>query len=411
MKMWFAFAGSLIVGLVPANGAPQEIRLQMKPANFDRPPCQAVFQLQKETVPTDSTSIFVKDVESGTEVPARFSKEESVVRWRIDRTIPAGEKPHFVLSWRQSDQSEKSDTKSAVEIETTAARIVARKNDRPVFQYNIQPTEEAARHEPHYTRTGYLHPVYAPSGLEVTGDYAADHKHQHGLFFAWTKSSFKGKPCEFWNESAKRGKVRHRGSPMINGLVLSTEQEFVQFTKSGERIVLVEQWEIALHDNVTTDYFVFDLSSKQSCASDAPLTVHKYHYGGMAIRGNVQWLSEKKDDSPPGKMITSESKTRENGNHSRPRWTAMYGPVGGKICGVAVLAHPQNFRFPQWVRLHPSKPYFVYAPMVEEPFDIVPGAPYTSRFRYLVFDGEPDVDQIEAVWNDFARPAGFTVAK
>ncbi len=61
----------------------------------------------------------------------------------------------------------------------------------------------------------------------------------------------------------------------------------------------------------------------------------------------------------------------------------MYGPVDGEICGVVVMNHPDNFRFPQWVRLHPAMPYFVYAPMVQEPFAIEPGKPYVSKFRYL----------------------------
>ena len=28
--------------------------------------------------------------------------------------------------------------------------------------------------------------------------------------------------------------------------------------------------------------------------------------------------------------------------------------------------------------------------MVEESFKIIPGEPYISKFRYVVFDGEPD---------------------
>ena len=100
-------------------------------------------------------------------------------------------------------------------------------------------------------------------------------------------------------------------------------------------------------------------------------------------------------------MLPSEGKNAKNGNHSRPRWVAMYGPVDGQVCGVVVMNHPDNFRYPQWVRLHPSKPYFVYAPMVEEPFAIEQGKPYVSKFRYLTFDGEPDHKLIEKAWKDW----------
>ena len=48
------------------------------------------------------------------------------------------------------------------------------------------------------------------------------------------------------------------------------------------------------------------------------------------------------------------------------------------------------------VRLHPSKPYFVFAPMVEEPFVIAPGKPFESRYRYVVYDGKVTDAEIAA---------------
>ena len=86
-----------------------------------------------------------------------------------------------------------------------------------------------------------------------------------------------------------------------------------------------------------------------------------------------------------------------------PNWVTMYGPVDGQECGVVVMNHPDNFRFPRWVRLHPSMPYFVYSPMVKEPFSIEPGKPYVSKFRYLTFDGQPNLKMIEKAWKDWIR--------
>ena len=123
----------------------------------------------------------------------------------------------------------------------------------------------------------------------------------------------------------------------------------------------------------------------------------------MAIRGSDQWMIKGEDGNPLGKMITSEGKNSNNGNHSRPRWVGMHGPVDGPECGVVVMNHPDNFRFPQWVRLHPSKPYFVYAPMVEEPFTIESGKPYVSKFRYLTYDGTLDHEMIEGSWKEWVK--------
>ena len=123
----------------------------------------------------------------------------------------------------------------------------------------------------------------------------------------------------------------------------------------------------------------------------------------MAVRGNDQWLKLDRQGKPLGQMLTSDGKNRENGNHSRPCWVAMYGPVDGEICGVVIMNHPDNFRFPQWVRLHPSKPYFVFAPMVVESFVIQPGVPYISKFRVLLYDGTPDHGVIGGSWKEWIK--------
>ncbi len=282
------------------------------------------------------------------------------------------------------------------------------KGSQPIFQYNKKPTAQAASAKPVYSRSGYIHPLYSPSGKVVTGDYAPDHAHQHGLFFAWTKSKFRGEATEFWNQAREQGDVRYSrylGSETSDATAsLGFEQIFTS-GKDSDEAILTEVWQIEVPKVKAPGCFVFDLTSTQSCATADPLEILQHHYGGMAIRGSSDWLSQDEagQEKPEGRMLTSRGKTRLDGNHSRPDWVAMYGPVDGHTCGVVVMSHPSNFRSPQWVRLHPSKPYFVFAPMVEAPFTIEPDQPYVSRFRYLTFDGEPDIESIKSLWNDFAK--------
>ena len=299
----------------------------------------------------------------------------------------------------------KSKEKGTSVIETNDSILVHAENGKPIFKYLKKPSAQAEEHDPHFSRTGYIHPLHSPSGRIITGDYAADHPHQHGLFFAWTKSSFRGKPTEFWNQKKKLGDIRYQSSKWktekSGKVILESEQIFTTGKDSNDSIIK-ETWRIEIPPK-QNDYYQFDLISTQSCATDDPLLIQKYHYGGMAIRGNNQWMEKNENGKPVGKMITSEEKNRENGNHSRPRWVAMYGPVDGESCGVVVMNHPDNFRFPQWVRLHPSMPYFVYAPMVQESFAIEPGKPYVSKFRYLIYDGTPDRKVIEGSWKEWIK--------
>ena len=274
-----------------------------------------------------------------------------------------------------------------------------------IFSILLIPSAESSKHPSHYSRSGYIHPLFSPSGKIVTGDYASDHPHQHGLFFAWTKSTFRGKPTEFWNQAKKLGDVRfHRylGEERRKESCSFLFEQIFTTGKDSDEPILKETWRIDVTGK-PMPYHQFDLVSTQTCATKDALLVKKYHYGGMAIRGNSQWMEKDDDGNPKGTMLTSEGKTRKNGNHSRPRWVAMHGPVNGQECGVVVMNHPDNFRYPQWVRLHPSMPYFVYAPMVKEPFSIEPGKPYVSKFRHLTFDGKPDRKMIEKAWKDWIR--------
>src|SRR5262249_33736055 len=137
---------------------------------------------------------------------------------------------------------------------------------------------------------------------------------------------------------------------------------------AGGKAVLNERWHVTAYGYI--DSFLIDLVSAQTCTADSPLTVGPYHYGGLAVRGHRGWL-----DPGESNFLTSDGKTRQDGNHTRPNWVELHGKIADKVAGVAILCHPDNFRAPQPVRLHPEKPYFCFAPMVLGEFQIEPKKP------------------------------------
>jgi hypothetical protein len=160
------------------------------------------------------------------------------------------------------------------------------------------------------------------------------------------------------------------------------------------------------------DRHIIDYESRLACVGDKPLELHKYIYGGLGVRGNRAWFdaTARGEDAPdPARcgecdFLTSEGKTRRDGNHTRPKWVDLFGDVDGKVAGLAVLEHPANFRFPQPVRLHPNKPYFSISPPVVGDFEMKPGETYVSRYRIVLHDSAPEAKAIDALWNDYAEP-------
>ncbi len=280
---------------------------------------------------------------------------------------------------------------------------------KPVLEYVKREKPVPEGMAKHFRRSGYIHPVYSPGGQEVSGDFPRDHPHQHALFFAWTKSKFDGKKVEFWNQAKQLGKIEHR-----EVLGLKREEDRVSFrvkhafvVGAGKALtdVLHETWTISVH-RTPDKYFLFDLVSVQTCATEKPLILEKYHYGGMAFRGPAAWLEKKSGNLPGGfRFLTGEGKDRVAGNHTRPNWVALGGKLDGQDATVAVFGHPRNFRAPQHIRLHPDKPYFCFAPMVAGEFSIEPGDKYVSRYRYLVTSAPIDADETERHWRKYAEGA------
>lgn len=304
----------------------------------------------------------------------------------------------------------RADERPRIELRRDERGVTVVRNGRDALRYNLVVVEPPAGLDPVFRRSGHIHPVWTPGGRVVTDEFPADHPHQHGLFAAWVDTTFEGRHVDFWNQGGKTGTVEHVSLDDV------TETDgYAEFIASlrhldlsapdGPTPALIEVWRVRAYAAESEKPLVFDLESRQRCAGDSPLTLNEYHYGGMAFRGAGEWFRQKEHD-----FLTSEGKTRTNGNHSRPNWVCAHGLVGGTPCSVAVLCHPDNFRSPQPVRLHPDKPYFVFTPCVLGDFQISPGDEYVSRFRYVVHDGPPDRELYDVQWREYAgeRPPAAT---
>lgn len=272
--------------------------------------------------------------------------------------------------------------------------ISLRKGDRAVLTYRVALVPSPIEDAPYYGRSGFIHPVFTPSGKVVTEAFPADHPHQHGLMFPWTTATFEGRKINFWDQKRQQGVIEHARTVSANRRRLVVELRHVDHTGRKPTTVLNETWELSLVKHSSMN--VFDLVSTQTCATARPVKNRQYHYGGMAVRGAAGWLEQ------GASMRTDEGKDRKEGNHSRPKWVVLSGQVEGAPCGIVTMSHPKNFRAPQPVRLHPTKPYFCFAPMVLGEFTIAPGKPYVSRYRFIAFDGEPNELEFKKIWQDFA---------
>lgn len=274
-----------------------------------------------------------------------------------------------------------------------------------LFSYNTATLMPPAGEPDYYKRSGFIHPFYSPSGKVLTDGFPVGHTHQHGIFFAWVNTTYRGDFTDFWNQQQKTGTVAFTSlQDTVSGPVfagIESEHE-LQSLKHGP--VVAERWTIRAYR--LPGYNILDLTSRQKVIGTDTLFINKYHYGGMAARLSAEWnRTDSLHYTNPMQLLTSEGITdREAANHTRPHWTAAYGQVEAQTAGLVLFDHPANFRFPQPVRVHPEMPYFVETPSVEAAFTLVPGEEYHSTYRMISFDGAPDAGKIEAMWRAYTTP-------
>jgi hypothetical protein len=343
--------------------------------------------------------------EGGREVPVQIlSGTPPAAVWILESPLAAGKS----RAYRLEPQAPAAVT-GVVCTDTPGKHLRFCVGQLPVVQYNYGVVPPPQKVEPHFARSGYLHPVWSPGGAVVSNDYPLNHKHHHGIWFPWTNTVYEGRKVDFWNMGDKKGKVEAVGlDATFDGPVSAgfrARHRFLDLiAPGGPKEALKETWAVTVWNSKGP--FLFDLESVQTCAGASPLQLVKYHYGGMGFRGSIEW--EKKEGAT---YLSSEGKTRADGNGTPSRWCTLSGKVGGATTTIVFYGHPANFRAPQHMRLHPDEPFFCYCPAVTGDFSIEPGTPYVSRYRFSVHDGAVTKEEAERIWRDYAEPLEAAAGK
>ena len=325
--------------------------------------------------------------------------------WILSGTTPAGSTRTF--------QFMKGDVKppkvdARVEVTKDNSVLQIRRGDTNILQYNHAPVPPPEGKSPLYTRSGFIHPLWSPTGDVLTDIHPADHIHHIGIWMPWTKTKFEGKEVDFWNLAGGQGTVRFvkflstTSGPVYGGF--KAEQEHVALkTSDGEKVVLKEVWDVRVYNigGPEKGYWLWDFKSTQQCVADSPLYQSKYRYGGFGFRGAAEWEGEN------SMYLTSEGRTGKDGHATRARWCEAAGAIKGKWAGITFMSHPGNFQHPEPMRIWPpgmKHVFFNWAPSQATDWVMEPGKEHVFRYRQYVHEGKVKVADAERMWRDFAEP-------
>jgi hypothetical protein len=288
--------------------------------------------------------------------------------------------------------------------------LVIRSGNKNLLSYQYKTVYPPAGQDTNYKRSGFIHPLWTPHGQVLTRIQPPDHYHHYGIWNPWTHTLFEKDTVDFWNIKGRQGTVRFaKFISQTSGPVFSeftALHEHVVFKKDGtEKVALNELQTVrAYHPDADNNYYIVDITSKMSCASQSPLLIVAYRYGGLGWRATEFW------DKDNSEMLTSEGKTRDNTDNTKAKWIIVYGALpGNDEGGIAMLSHPSNYNHPEPLRIWDKKAnggrgdvFANFAPTKDKDWLLEPGKTYTLKYRLVVFNGKMDAGKAESAWKSFA---------
>lgn len=277
-------------------------------------------------------------------------------------------------------------------------------------------------------RRPYFYPIIGPTGASMTRNWPMredvpgeerDHVHHRGLWYGHRHVNNAG----FWEESAKPG-------VMLGKIV---HEKFLEL-KSGRDVGVLRSRNRWIKDDgtpVVTDERTIRIYNRGAAERmlDFEITFIAEHgevvFGAdkdaaMAIRvpesSRVDRPKEKGQKTAPrgeGHIVTSEGKRDAAAWGTRAKWCDYYGPVEGKILGVAIFDHPANPRHPTWWHVR-TYGLFAANPFAQGQFENLPdkktgeftlpaGQRVTFRYRFFWHHGDEQTGQVAKRYEEYVK--------
>jgi hypothetical protein len=222
---------------------------------------------------------------------------------------------------------------------------------------------------------------------EATSDERSDHVHHRSMWF--THGDVNG--VSFWHEGAGSGEIVHRQFVKVEGGkngVIITRNDWV--APDGKRLCWDERT-FTFGADGPNRWIDMDITIT---AGDEPVTFGdtKEGSGGVRVAGTMKVTAKS-----GGKIVNSEGQTDDEAWGKPAAWCDYHGPVDGKVVGIAIMNHPNSFRFPtHWhVRtygLFTANPFgiadFTRGPKGAGNHTLQPGEAFTVNYRIYMHAGD-----------------------
>lgn len=278
---------------------------------------------------------------------------------------------------------------------------------KPLLSYRYTVKAPPKGVDASYGRAGYIHPLQTLSGKVLTTIQPADHYHHYGLWNPWTHVEYKGKLYDLWNIGDKKGTVRFVEFKDVfqqkKEAGFEAIHDHVIFDGDTETVIMRENWRIVV-SQLDGNRYLCDIRSTLTPVTDTDVILKEYRYAGLGFRATPEWTNMNSS------VLTSSGKSRKEADGSLERWAIMSGQLGDAEGGVLFLSHPENYNFPEPIRVWPEDAnggrgdqFFNFSPTKNMDWLLETGHTYTLQYRLVIFDGVLSANEAEQIWQSFAK--------
>jgi hypothetical protein len=249
------------------------------------------------------------------------------------------------------------------------------------------------------TTRPFMWPIMGPGEVKMTRNWPQveegkeEHDHKHHKSWWYAHGSVNG--IDFWSEEKGAGKTVHEKFLQVKSGNTGVIKSANKLVATDGQVIATDERTIKIYNVDGADLFDFEITIH---ASHGDLTFGDTKEGTMAMRlAESMRLTHGKGEKGDGHIVNSEGVRDGDTWGKRAKWVDYYGPVEGKIVGVAMFDNPKNPRYPTWwhVRdygLFAANPFGVHdfekKPKGTGDMTVKAGDSVTFRYRFYIHSGD-----------------------
>jgi hypothetical protein len=270
----------------------------------------------------------------------------------------------------------------------------------------------------------YYYPMIGPTGAAITRNHpmkkvdGEDQDHNHQRSFWFTHGSVNG--FDFWGSDPLNPPRTNSGSiketaktTLVAGPVLGLIRTSDDWVGPDGKRVCTDQRSLVVYDTEAARLLDFDIVVS---ATDGPVTFGDTKEGMFGLRLASSMDVTRKKAKGQGKITNAEGVTDQAAWGKASPWVDYVGPVEGQTVGVAILNHPESFRYPTtWhVRdygLFAANPFgwHDFGMKQSGEYTIPKGESIAFRYRIILHKGDTSSANIPAAFQAYAKPPAVDV--